>query len=136
MMIIISYTPRTKSKADQGKSIFLFDYSQAILIILRQNNKVPLIHGGLPLESSDSRAGRNYRFDWLMYQSIPRLTTPLQANPRGNFLRGRIPPSTGHKESANPRPLGQKNRAKPPREIIFKNPAKTTTKHETETMKN
>ena len=47
-----------------------------------------------------------------MYQSIPSLTIPRE-NPGEVFERANSP-SPGHKESAKPRPLGQKNRAKTP----------------------
>ena len=71
----------------------------------------------------------------IMYQSIPSLTIPPpRANPWGIFLKGESPP-LGHKESAKPRSLGQKNRAKTPGAIIFKYPAKKTM-NETEIMEN
>ena len=55
----------------------------------------------------------------LMYQSIPCQTTPV------------------HKESAKPRPLGQKNRAKtPPPGKLFSKIQQKNRKHETEIMRN
>ena len=55
--------------------------------------------------------------DTLMYQSIPSLTIPPPQTPGNFFERANAPlplPLPGHKESAKPRPLGQKNHAKTP----------------------
>ena len=48
-----------------------------------------------------------------MYQSNPSLTILSHSNPRGIFRNGEFA-TPGHKESAKPRPLGQKNRAETP----------------------
>ena len=48
-----------------------------------------------------------------MYQSIPSLTIPPWQTPGDVFERANFPPPW-HKESAKPRPLWQKNRAKTP----------------------
>ena len=71
-----------------------------------------------------------------MNQSIPSLTIP-PGKPLGNCLKGQIPHSPGHKESANSDPCGRKIVLKPhARAIFFKNLAKKNTKHEIEVMKN
>ena len=72
---------------------------------------------------------------YIMYQSIPSLTIPLDKTPGNFFERVNAPPKDTNKvQKADP--LGQKNHAKtPPRAIIFKNRAKHT-RHETEIMKN
>ena len=69
----------------------------------------------------------------VIYQSIPSLTIP-PGKPAGNLCERANSPPPGHKESAKPRPLGQKNHAKTPRPgQLF---CKKSTKHETEIMKN
>ena len=72
-----------------------------------------------------------------MYQSISSLITPPpKQTPREFFERANSPPP-GRKESAKPRSLGQKNRAKtPPPGKLFSKIQQKNTKHETEIMKN
>ena len=55
----------------------------------------------------------------------------------GKFLKSEFPTGLGHKESAKPRPLGQKNRAKTllPGQL-FSKVQQRNTKHEIEIMKN
>ena len=71
----------------------------------------------------------------VMYQSIPSLTIPPR-KPRGIFERANAP-SPGQKESAKPRPLRQKNRAKSPTRPgqLFFNIQQKNTKHEAEIIK-
>ena len=58
-------------------------------------------------------------------------------HPPGNFFETLNSPHPGQKESAKPRPLGQKNRAKtPPPGRLFSKIQQKETKHETEIMKN
>ena len=65
----------------------------------------------------------------VMYQSIPSLNISPRANPRGIFLKGRIPHSPGTKKVRNPDPRGRKIVLKPhPGAIIFRNPAKNSIK--------
>ena len=60
----------------------------------------------------------------VIYQSIPSLTIPPSQTPREFFERANFP-SPRHKDSAKPRPLGQKNRAKShPRDNYFQNSSK------------
>ena len=49
----------------------------------------------------------------VMYQSIPSLTIPPRAKPRGNFFDGRISHPPGKKGVQNPHPRAYKNELKP-----------------------
>ena len=73
---------------------------------------------------------------FIMYQSIPSLTIPLDNSP-GNFFEGANFSPLGHRESEKPRPLGQKNRSKaPPPGQLFSKIQQKNTKYEIEIMKN
>ena len=78
----------------------------------------------------------SFEFYLLMHNvSVSSKPDHPPGKPQGNFCERENSPHPGHKESAKPRPQGKKNRAHPGA-IIFKNPAKENTKHETEVMKN
>ena len=65
----------------------------------------------------------------VMYQSIPSLTIPRGKVPRNLFERANSSPPE-HKESAKPRPVGQKNRTKtpPPGQLFSKIQQKSKTR--------
>ena len=72
---------------------------------------------------------------FIIYQSIPYMTTPGQTS--GKFLKGRIPHPPGTKKVQNADPCGRKIMLKPhPWGNCFKKIQQKNTKHEIEIMKN